>query len=146
GPTLGRPGLRIFVRQVETSSFDTNNPSLYFSIPAVPGLKQRPDAAASNFLKQDPVWVKGRALVAYTSAVAANSAAQAATAIDAFQLETWQNSEIYGGVSALAEIMPSGPKRIVIFSDLEQNQTAQVAGDLHGASIVVVQPCNDSAS
>ncbi len=146
GPTVPQPGIQAYVRQVETNSFDSSNPSFYIAIPAVPGLKHRPNAAAPNFLSQDPTWIRARAQVANVSELATNVANQGATEVANWQLEAWQNSEIYGGVSALAETMPSGPKRIVVWSDLEQNEAPQVAGNLRQAAVLVVQPCNDTAA
>jgi hypothetical protein len=145
-PIPSEPGLDLYVRQVETDSFDSNNVALHLAIPAVPGLKVRPSATSSAFLADDPMWRRAASAIATTATAASQSATHDAAAINNMVLETWQNSEIVGCVSALAETVPQGPRSFILASDLEENEPPQITGDLHGTRILVIQPCDGTAA
>ena len=140
-----RPGLRLHVRQIETNSYKAAQPDLSLAISSTPGLSAEPSVTDPNFATKDQAWVAGRDEVARSRGASDASAAEAAGAVRGMPLLTTQDSDIAGCMSALAE-ETSGPRRLAIFSDLEQNVTPNLAGDLTGASILFVQPCNGSAS
>jgi hypothetical protein len=138
-------GLNLWLRQVETNSFDSSNSFLHFVIPSVPGLQGRLDATNPNFIDDDPLWVKARSSVIGKATAALQASSTAAKAIQSWSLETWQDSEIAGCVSGLSDTVPS-PSRFVLASDLEQNEPPQVTGNLSHTTILVVQPCDDTAA
>ena len=45
-------------------------------------------------------------------------------------------------MTALGEVMPVGSRRIVLASDLGQNEPPQTSRTLGGAYVLVVQPCD----
>lgn len=140
-----QPGLDLWMRQVTTNSYDTSNTDLHVQIGAVPGLTARLAATSPDFLADDPAWVAARTTVRTDAAAALRSAIWAAGEIRSWPLATLGNSDIAGCESALAQTVPT-PNRIIVASDLEQNEPPQIAGDLHHTQVLVIQPCNGTAS
>jgi hypothetical protein len=141
-----RPGLELQLRTVATNSYGTQNPHTTVSIQAVPGLAARPDVQDPGFSQEDPVWGKSRDEVVAGAQVAGQEARHGAEAIRVHPLDTSQSSEIAGCVSALAQTLPEGPRRLLLASDLEQNEPPQVSGDLADTRVLVIQPCAGDAA
>jgi len=144
--TKPRPGVTMVVRQVETNSYLSSNVAVNLSVPSVPGLMAPPPVTSDAFLADDPIWLKGRSAVVAAATAAQSSGTLAAQSVTSMQLESWQNSDIVGCVSALASTMPAGTRRLLLASDLQQNEPPQIAGSLSGTEVLVVQPCNTDAS
>ena len=144
--TQPQPGVTMVVRQVETNSYLSSNVDLNVTVPSVPGLIAPPAVTSQAFLTDDPIWLKGRSAVVAAATAAQSSGAKAAQSVTSMQLESWQNSDIVGCVSALASTMPPGNRRLLLASDLQQNEPPQVGGSLTGTEVLVVQPCNTDAS
>jgi len=140
-----RPGLHLSVRQVLTNSYSSSAGSLTLEIPAVPGLVARPNATDPGFVEADRQWQSAKKQYEADSATAAAAATQAAGALEHYQLQR-QNSEISGCVSALAQTITGSSRRLILVSDLEQNGQPQIAGDMSGTSVLIVQACGGSAA
>ncbi len=145
-PLPPQPGLNLMVRQVETNSFQSANTFVSIAVPAVPGLAPQPTVTSSNFVSEEPTWDHDKATQTADESAAAGDAVQGAASIQNMQLETWQNSDVAGCVSALATTTASGPRRFVLASDLEQDEPPQIAGNLHDTEILVIQPCDTTAA
>jgi hypothetical protein len=142
-PTAGsppQPGLDLRIRLVSTSSYWTRSPSLSFSIPAVPGLAARPSSTEAAYSSKEPAWSAAARHVVTLAAAAHREAAAATVKITSLPLPA-EGSEIVGCVSALARTMGPGPRRLVLASDLEQNQPPQLDGELQGTRVLIIQPC-----
>jgi hypothetical protein len=91
-----RSGLNLWLRQVETNSFDSSNAFLHFVIPSVPELQARLDATDPNFINDDPLWVKARSSVIGQATAASQASSAGAKAIQSWPLETWQTARSPG--------------------------------------------------
>ena len=140
-----RPGLQLSVRQVLTDSYASSAASLTLEIPAVPGLVARPDATDAGFVEADRQWQSAKKQYETDSAAAAAAASKASAALEHYRLER-QNSEISGCVSALAQTVTGSSRLLILVSDLKQTGQPQIAGDMSGTSVLIVQACGGSAA
>ena len=145
GGSSATVGLNLQLRQVLTNSFSSSAPSVTVAIPPVPGLKPRLDVNDPNFTTDDPSWVAARKQNEILIADARQAARKGSRDIQTYRLLE-QNSEITGCLSALAATVEGAKRAFILASDLEQTEPAQVAGDLQGTDILVVQPCGGNAS
>lgn len=140
GGRPGTPGLELHLRQVGTASFGPGGEVLAGAISPVPAIPARPEVTDPDFVTANRAW---RDAVAAADAAAAQvRVASAALAARVRQVTlTRGGSEIAGCVSALAQTLPAGLRRILVVSDLVQIGQPQIAGDLTGTDVLVVHQC-----
>lgn len=140
-----QPGLNLEIRQVATNSYATTNPYTMVQIVGVPGLKPRPGPTSDGFLADDPAWQHAAARVTAKAVAARRQARAGATQVGAIPLNDKPGvySEIAGCVTALGQTLPTGSsRRIVLFSDLEQNEPPEAGHYLARTRLLIVQACD----
>lgn len=146
-PTTGAPaapGLDVTVRGIATASFSSATPSRHVVVPSVPGLPAQPNVNAPDALSDVsgiPAWNSLAKNWAHQVQAATDAARHGADTLAALPLDGNQMSGITGCVAALGETAPGHPRRFLVASDLDENVPTQTAGDLHGDTITVIQPC-----
>lgn len=137
------PGLNLFVRQVTTDSYATNQPALDLQIPGTPALQAPPNIDDPNLATDQVAWAEQEQR--WASAVKAARAAEAGevAALRGYRLKdtvgNW--SAISGCIAALAdEGVQNASVRMVVASDLEENRPP-VSADYAGASFLIDQSC-----
>ncbi|MFN8632040.1 MAG: hypothetical protein U0838_17490 [Chloroflexota bacterium] len=136
------PGLRLAVRQVGTTSYSTRSPQVDVRIDTVRSLADRPATSRASFVEDSGKWTAASRARADDWARARDQADRAAAAITAFPLDrAGSRSEIAGCIAALSAVMPRAARRIILASDLGQNEEPQHIEDLLQAAVLVIQPC-----
>ena len=139
------PSLDLRVRRIDGRSYAAGEVARA-SVPAVGPLLPEPAVDDPNFLEAVDRYETSKAARPPQFATAVAAARRAADAVRPLDL-TARASEIAGCTSAAVESMdPAAARRIIVWSDLVQTGTAQVAGDLTGVAVLVVQVCDGDAS
>lgn len=145
-PTRKMPPVRplqLWVRQVGTHSFATDQPVLDLTISGVPALPAPPGITDPNLVNDELRWAEKHEQPWMRDLRAARAQQQAAVeAIRRYPLHTLHSmSAISGCLAALAD---SGPQsrsvRMILASDLVENEPPATA-DYAGAAILIVQSC-----
>jgi hypothetical protein len=140
----GRVGLEVIVRRISASSYAPAGLVLRLRVPGVPAIQPRPSVADPAFLDGNRRWRAQRDAAATALTEAQNAAQAGASSLRGASFES-DGSSILGCVAALAESLPSASRRaVVVITDLKENGVEEVAGDLQGAPVFVVQPCDET--
>lgn len=139
----GRLGLDLTARRITASSFTSTGLVLRAHIPPVPSVSPRPAVSDPDFVELNRRWRDQRDAAASGLTTAQNAAAGASNSLRSASFES-DGSRISGCVAALAQSLPAASRRAVfVISDLMETGADQIAGDLQGAPVMVVQPCED---
>jgi hypothetical protein len=140
-------GVNLTVRQVDTTSYSSTMSAytIDVSVPPVHGLMvSRPQPGSNDYADALRTWSQNYELVSADRKAAATAAAAGSRAIASLPLDRNGWSAISACVSALLVTVPlSGSHSYLLASDLQENITPQLHGSFHGASLYVVQACDN---
>jgi hypothetical protein len=140
-------GINLTVREVDTTSFSSTMAAFTrdVNVPPVRGLMvSRPQPGSSDYVDRLRTWTQDYQTVTADRKAAATAAAAAASTIASLPLDRNGWSAISACVSGLLVTVPSsGSHSFLLASDLEENIAPQLHGSFHGASLYIVQACDN---
>jgi len=144
--TQPQSGVNLTVRQVTTNSYSSTLGAYTRTVvvPPVPGLAtSRPAPNVPDYLAQLRTWTTGYDTVAAARQAAGKAATAGAAAIAGMPLDRLGHSAISACIAGLLTTMPAGGTHsYLLASDLEENETPQLAGSFHGAPLTIIQTCD----
>lgn len=142
-----RPSVSLTVREIDTTSFASTMSSYTrtVEVPAVPGLMvSRPAPGSADYVGRLKTWTQDYVTVTNDRKAAATAAAAASSSIASLPLDRLGDSAISACVSGLLVTVPaSGNHSYLLASDLAENIAPQLHGSFNGASLYIVQACDD---
>ena len=140
-------GINLTVREVDTTSYSTNMATYTrnVTVPPVPGLMvSRPRPGSSDYASQLRDWTQDYQTVTAARQTAATDAASASRTIAELPLDRNGSSAISACVSGLlVTVPPGGNHSYLIATDLQENEAPQLHGSFYGASLYVIQACDN---
>ncbi len=140
-------GVNLTVREVDTTSYSSTMGAFTrdVSVPPVPGLMvSRPQPGSSDYADRLRTWTQDYQTVTAARKLAATDAAGASSTIASLPIDRNGWSAISACVSALlGTVPPSGDHSYLLASDLQENIAPQLHGSFHGASLYIVQACDN---
>jgi hypothetical protein len=145
-----QPAVSLWIRQVDSASLSTRATryETTIKVPAVPGVtavQPTPSPGDTGFDAQQSAYAAQLAQVSASRDAARSAAADAAHAVLSLPLDnsprSW--SAISACVSGLLVTVPAaGHRTYLLASDLQENETPQLAGSFDGAPLVIIQACD----
>jgi hypothetical protein len=112
---------------------------IHVSLPSVTALGARPTLADDDTLDSVHEWNLDKDRYAGELAAWQSARDNAVAELQAFDIYTYQWSGVLSTLAAVSSVVEPGAD-ILLASDLENNQDAQVAGSLQGSKVYALQP------